>query len=811
MRWRRPALGCRRRVEPRYDALAARIARRGAGRWLAQDPCGAVFLPRPGFRSSHLGLLLARHEGRIADPLAKGTEAAERRHLAAALLRAAPRLTGLQLLIAVTVAARLRLAGNVQSALFPHLRKPGCGDAWKRHVHRVVAMLEALADLDGEARSAGALGVVQHVAVHLAEHIEAYGKHALAALCALGRAGGNRALQRLGEGGSACLVDTVARAVLAVSEDGLGEVRAVDAADLFRALTGLGHRDAELHLALSRHLADHLDELDPKHLPVLGRAVGPTSRNVPSEDFVLLHALCRRSTAAMGELEGPSVVALLQIFGRCELYDEEFLEAASEHLLRVTGHLPASQLGDVMYAFGSLQVRDIGQLDALCEALRPRVRDIGEGDLVRFMKGLVKLRHCNEDLLLAFEPVIESLKWTASPVSLTNLISSLSYFDITREEFFKSLLHAAISRVSRLTPMSIQHMLTALCRRQGRMDRQDVEAIVTKICIRLTEPGLAANLTPIQAVASLTALAKLQHQDLSAAAVLTSVLAGHGADVVWSWAPSAHFYAHSRRPCLEVSGPQRRGVEVLWTALDNSHCVDVLQSLQRLDLHSALTTRLALQLCGRLVPQLHELRAREVLVVARSLSAGRLPGDCDRDIPSGVLLNTGAAGAAVVASAPAEELGSVEAAPHTGAPASWRERVVDSCFESLRRHEHFLESSWNTLLPFKLLCMEIDAETYGSRRLCDVLSPSLLSFVERLRQLTRAECEANRLRREGAEEQDEELGAAASTAAAKSALALALATGTAPAPTVQEFPQHRVFMGGHIHDLPVDVLICNLA
>ena len=34
----------------------------------------------------------------------------------------------------------------------------------------------------------------------------------------------------------------------------------------------------------------------------------------------------------------------------------------------------------------------------------------------------------------------------------------------------------------------------------------------------------------------------------------------------------------------------------------------------------------------------------------------------------------------------------------------WRERALDLCFQSLRRHEHFLDCSYFTLLPFKLLC-----------------------------------------------------------------------------------------------------------
>ena len=73
--------------------------------------------------------------------------------------------------------------------------------------------------------------------------------------------------------------------------------------------------------------------------------------------------------------------------------------------------------------------------------------------------------------------------------------------------------------------------------------------------------------------------------------------------------------------------------------------------------------------CGLLCPQLHELRAKELLVVARAFSVERLPDS-------------------VWASEASEA-------------SEWRERALELCLESLRRHESFLDSSWVSLLPFK--------------------------------------------------------------------------------------------------------------
>jgi len=431
-------------------------------------------------------------------------------------------------------------------------------------------------------------------------------------------------------------------------------------------------------------------------------------------------------------------------------------------------------------------------------------------DLVRFMKGLVKLRHYHGPLLLAFQPVIERLQWNITPLSLTNLISSLSFFtsEFARdhEAFFKSLLHAATSR-ARLAPMSIQHVLTALCRLQGSLARDDLETPLAKLCTQLSAAGVAAQATPIQAVASLTALSKLQHRDCTAAAVLLCVLAGRSRDVAWSWAPSAYFYAHAERSWAEGQALNEKQIHSMFDrSLDSSHCIDVLHSLQRLDLHSALASRLVLLYCGRLVPHLHELRAREVLVVARALSASRLPGKLPQSVEgAAALLSAGGAGTAVPAAGAAADM--IAGTP--GAPSTWRELAVESCFENLRRHEHFLEASWNTLLPLKLLCMEIDAEAYGTRRLCDVLNPSLLSFVDRLRGLTRLQCEANRLQKLAEQEEGEASGEAAAAAAAAAA---AEAAAEVPVQAdVVELPRHRLLLSSYTQDYPIDLIIMSTA
>ena len=128
---------------------------------------------------------------------------------------------------------------------------------------------------------------------------------------------------------------------------------------------------------------------------------------------------------------------------------------------------------------------------------------------------------------------------------------------------------------------------------------------------------------------------------------------GMSPEVVWSWYKSPQLFAPKGLPPFEES-KCRSYVEYL----EASRCVEVLHSLGSLELQSRLTAHLTAEICSFLAPQLHDLRAKDVLVVARALSPERLPDTFWSQ------------------QAPA---------------ARWREQGLELCFESLRRHEHFLE------------------------------------------------------------------------------------------------------------------------
>jgi len=758
-------------------------------------------LPHLGLRQSHMSLQLERHAAVPLDVIRYDSD--QRRALSAFMLQAAGRLSPQAVLYAMVVALRWRVSGTVLSKMLLQLQAPRCVQVFQTHPERVHAMAKAVAE-NGEARELAVVSLIQHTAEKLAEHVSYYGNSALQVLSSLGHAGGFKTLRSMQADQARQLVHAVCKQAQLLQDETteLGpHVRPQDAASLLCLLNRISHRDTSLNATLCRFLSANVDVLQPSRLPELARTVG---RGGHCSEFVLLHGICRQSSDVAEMLDGASIVSLLKVFSQHELYDERFLEAAAAHFHKSASSLPASQLGDAMYALSNLQVRQSDQLDVLCEALVPKVHELSEGDVVRFLRGLVKMRHTHQRLTNAMVPYIDKSRSSYSVISLTNIISAFSFFGRTPERFFQKLLDAVTIQVDKLSTASVQHIFTALCRQQGRLEWKVLSKPLNKLCKHLTLPEVARQLTPVQAVGSLAALAKLQYRDLEALSVLLSVLVGRQTNISWDWAPSACFYSLRAPPsdpfveeqCLDV-----------FANLDVSHRVEVLQSIHRLELHSSLTRRLAEILCGSLFKQLHELRAREVLAVGRVLAVCQLP-QSGMDESSDINL--------CESSTPQPQTNVTE--PHCVSRepeghdafvlprriAQWRERAAESCFESLRRHQFYLECSWNTLLPFKLLCMEIDAGTFGTRRLCHILNPTLLSFVDRLRSLTRAECEANRLRREGTD--DEDSSSRGSVKDGEAAIG-AIDACEGFTPTIWHSHSHRIVIGGFVSDVPVDVLV----
>ena len=148
------------------------------------------------------------------------------------------------------------------------------------------------------------------------------------------------------------------------------------------------------------------------------------------EEFILLHDICQRLLHT-GFPNAGDAASLLLVCSRWEFYDDDVFTLGARTLQEGVHQIPLSQLCDVIYSLSSLQIRDalpLDSLDALCDELARRARDLSEADLVRLARGLLKLRHQHESLLAALGPVVAEQQTRMQSMSLCNLINVFSYF-----------------------------------------------------------------------------------------------------------------------------------------------------------------------------------------------------------------------------------------------------------------------------------------------------------------------------------------------------------------------------------------------
>ena len=447
------------------------------------------------------------------------------------------------------------------------------------------------------------LQLVQHCARHLSEKPQDFGTEAIAlghspfttggthpafalslslrycqalsVFCALAKAAGRAAFRKLSEEDLAKLSRDVAQQAGLGGLGGPGESvrsKAADGAELFCTLARLGSREgsAELLSWLCGFLNGRMAGVPAEMLAPLARALG---KGDPHEEYVLLHAICQQ-VLCVGLPSASAAASMLLACSKWEFYDDAVFMLAAESLNKGVHQIPPSHLCDLVYAVSNLQIRDalpLDSLDALCDDLVRRVEALSEADLVRLLRGLLKLRHQHEPLLAALRPVVMEQQARIQSISLCNLINVFSYFGGLDSESQKSLLDTAVGRARRLQPVSVQHLLTALCRLRtsGSSDSSDSELLFSleKLCQHIAACGVVASsgpgpfgtFSPVQAVSSLAALAKLQQRDLAALSVLLGALTG---TICWTWAPSPHFLRTMATPCEALgSGSGRRTLE----------------------------------------------------------------------------------------------------------------------------------------------------------------------------------------------------------------------------------------------------------
>ena len=273
--------------------------------------------------------------------------------------------------------------------------------------------------------------------------------------------------------------------------------------ELFSALQRLGLGERSVLAQLQGHMRDGL-EAKPELLSTVARALG--RGDSPHEDYVLLHAICRAATRALaaGRLPSQAAVTLLVVCSKWELYDEELLHIAWQHLdvkvsskdlceviycapwsaercrrnmqkganaTKISPFYPFSNRGfnqkeeetpenrhensspsSNSPQVANFTVRDLA-LEPLCTELAQRAERAEqlqvEPDVVRLLAGLQKLRHKDSKLIDALAPRVLEAKERLHVRSLCNLIKAFAAADaFPSPDFFVELLRTAVRRLA---------------------------------------------------------------------------------------------------------------------------------------------------------------------------------------------------------------------------------------------------------------------------------------------------------------------------------------------------------------------------
>lgn len=100
-----------------------------------------------------------------------------------------------------------------------------------------------------------------------------------------------------------------------------------------------------------------------------------------------------------------------------------------------------------------------------------RLANSTKGTRTAFWSRMICLKH---------DELEKNTSWNV--LSQGNLIGAFSYFGSGSEDFYVELLTTVTNRTSRLQPISVQHILTALCRLQGRVAGEKLQGPLDMLC-----------------------------------------------------------------------------------------------------------------------------------------------------------------------------------------------------------------------------------------------------------------------------------------------------------------------------------------
>ncbi len=505
----------------------------------------------------------------------------------------------------------------------------------------------------------------------------------------------------------------------------LQDIGSVTGGDLALVLIGLGQARYQGDYAgrIVRALIEKLPDVDTPTISRLATAMNRFDHPETHNDLiVLMHDLIFLATSRVHEFDALNCVSLLNVLSKMEITDEIFMKAVCARLIELRDQLTGQHIAMLFMALGRMKIRDPNLFTALCEELHNKTDGLTEMQVNQVLKGMAQCAHQDEELMRKLIPNIKKNLSTYTMQGVSTVLSMYSRASVFDETFFKALISAQMNQLHKMQSVSLQHLLTVFARERANFPQTptyELQKDASRVCDAFLSKHIVSSLTPIQAQASIAALAKLRVRHEPALHLFVSVLCG--ADPTQrggNKSKSSHsVLAYTKLPPRPF---ELRACLRSLCDMDLMHFASIVQHLHMLNFWTDQSVHLYTILRALMAPQLHEMKSTALASTALAFRDFQIL-DLDmynvevelENLPSEVIppactrfrMSCDDAQREGVASEGGEFL-----QDEVDDVFSWKKELFAGVLEGLRRHTHYLETSWHGLSNVKLL---YDTYRYG--------------------------------------------------------------------------------------------------
>ncbi|CEM02882.1 unnamed protein product [Vitrella brassicaformis CCMP3155] len=418
-------------------------------------------------------------------------------------------------------------------------------------------------------------------------------------------------------------------------------------------------------------------------------------------------------------------------------------------------------LGRLQARFDSKRV-----LEVLCDEVKNKAVVLGEFPVTSCLSGLSKLRHRDQNSCRLNHLLKSSQATHFNSNTLAIAISTLARFDYLHVDLYRSIAAAMLKQINNVNAASTQQLIMAMCRFRDHPDLHDTTVRVLKaFASHVTSADVLPTVSPVQAATLLASLAKFKYCDPHVVSRLLTVLTGESTsrpELFDEGRPRTRRQQQTPpRPIEMVATSVRAYATIPPCPFDLSACHKILsemdlallpcvaESIAELSFWSPRAIHVMLMVRDVCEPHLHDMKANQNLSMALAYADWHFkdwegvwadePTEDEVTQAKQELLNDmaelqtnrGELFQPSRQSQPPPPPPSPSPSPfHPSLPvsdcsvagegeweatevplalacalekATWKQRLLTSCVEGLRRHEGYIEMSWTALAKVKTL------------------------------------------------------------------------------------------------------------